>query len=777
MLLDFLQRSNLYAMNSFFRKAPQRKWTWASPDGITKNEIDFIISNTKNLVQDVTVLNRFSVGSDHRAVRAKISVNVRKERTKLVGKTVCTGLLTRHDAEQYGQLLALNLNLNLTALMKDGEMDIDVEETNKQIVAAMKEAEGGCQVVAGRRRERLSNDTRRLMEERRSLGDRHSENAARLRELNRQISKAIRKDLRVYNTTEITRVIEENRGMKVLRKRLSEGRKQISKIMDNKTGQVTTNKQDILRIAREFYAELYSKSTTLEVNTDIPKIKNQGSDDIPDVTLEEIENSLRDMKSNKSPGEDGVSTENIKLGGTALLKILCKLYNACLRNCTTPEQWNKATMILIHKKGDIAQLQNYRPISLLSQIYKLFMRIITKRLTAKLDFYQPREQAGFRAGYGVNDHLHTIKILIEKCVEYNKPLVLIFVDYEKAFDTVDHHSMLEALADCRIDYRYINIVKHVYKNAKAYIRLHEDTPDFKMERGVRQGDVISPKLFTTLLEYMFKRIKIENYGININGEKLSHLRFADDLVLVADGFGKAKDMLMELESASRKVGLNINISKTKLMTNLVISEDLRVNNLNIEQVYSYKYLGHELRLGRDNQTCEMGRRIGLAWAAFGRLNYILKSDIPMCLKRKVFNQCVLPVLTYGAETLTLTKQTANKIRVAQRGMERSMLGLSLRDRVQNKEVRRRSGVTDAIARIAKLKWNWAGHLARVSDDRWTRKITEWRPRDNALRSRGRPPTRWSDDLKRIHTNWMNAARDRNKWKSLREAYVQQWTTT
>lgn len=119
---------------------------------------------------------------------------------------------------------------------------------------------------------------------------------------------------------------------------------------------------------------------------------------------------------------------------------------------------------------------------------------------------------------------------------------------------------------------------------------------------------------------------------------------------------------------------------------------------------------------------------------------------------------------------------AKEIRVAQRGMEGAMLGLSLRDRVPNTEVRRRSGVTDAIVRITNLEWNWAGHVARMNDGRWTTKITEWRPRDHALRSRCRPPTRWSDDLKRIHTNWMNAARDRERWKYLREAYVQQWTT-
>ncbi|KAH1028539.1 hypothetical protein HUJ05_001892 [Dendroctonus ponderosae] len=73
-----------------------------------------------------------------------------------------------------------------------------------------------------------------------------------------------------------------------------------------------------------------------------------GSEDIPDITLDEINNNLKGMMKNQSPGGDRVSIENIQMGGTALLKILCKLYNACLRNTTTPEQWDKAIIILQH---------------------------------------------------------------------------------------------------------------------------------------------------------------------------------------------------------------------------------------------------------------------------------------------------------------------------------------------------------------------------------------------------------------------------------------------
>ena len=122
----------------------------------------------------------------------------------------------------------------------------------------------------------------------------------------------------------------------------------------------------------------------------------------------------------------------------------------------------------------------------------------------------------------------------------------------------------------------------------------------------------------------------------------------------------------------------------------------------------------------------------------------------------------------------MTKKSAEEIRVAQRAMERTMLGLTLRDRKTNKFVRKKTGVLDAVERYAYLKWNWAGHTVRQSDERWNRKILEWRPM-TTRRSRGRPPTRWTDDIKRACEGWMGVAMDRDKWKTKREAYIQQWS--
>ena len=770
-LLSFLLEKNLFQMNSFFYKKDHRRWTWRSPDGKTKNEIDFMITDKKQIFRNVTVLNQFSTGSDHRMLKACIETDLGKERYRMTKKKPrCTWTDPR-------SINTFEEDINTILENKKGA-DQNVNTLNNVIIEAIEESQKiHCQEKSNNKR--LSPETQALMEERRKMQSDKSKEHHQLREINKKISKSIRKDNRKHKTEQIQQTIEENKSLKVLRRRLTNGKKEIIKLK-NKDRTVTTNREELLRIVEEFYTELYrsrqnhKEKQTEKLDKSEKIVINQGSEEMPSISTDEIRNALKKMKKNKAPGEDNIVIEAVKIGGDRLLENIKELFNLCLHQSETPTRWQNALTILLHKKGDPTDLENYRPISLLNHLYKLFTRIITDRLETKLDFYQPKEQAGFRKNFGTNDHLHCIKGIIEKSIEYNRPLVLAFVDFRKAFDTIEFNSIMKALEESRIDYRYSRLIKNIYNNATMTVRLHKDTKCIKINRGIRQGDTLSPKLFTAVLEHAFKQLDWDTNGIKVDGEMLSHLRFADDIVLMGDNLKTIGTMLAELDAACKEVGLNINFGKTQFMTNLVPSENLKVDDKEITLVHKYKYLGHEIQIARDNQTTELQRRITLAWAAYGALSDIFKSSIPNHLKKKTFDQCILPVMTYGAETLSLTQATATKLRVAQRGMERSMLGLTLRDRVRNEEIRRRTGVTDVIERIAWLKWNWAGHVARMTDGRWTRKVIEWRPRADK-RNRGRPPTRWTDDVKRIAGNWLQKAQDRPGWKKLGEAYVQLWT--
>ena len=123
---------------------------------------------------------------------------------------------------------------------------------------------------------------------------------------------------------------------------------------------------------------------------------------------------------------------------------------------------------------------------------------------------------------------------------------------------------------------------------------------------------------------------------------------------------------------------------------------------------------------------------------------IFRSKMPLCLKRKVFHKCVLSSMTYDYETWRLNNRLHQKLQTSQRSMERHMLG---------------------------IKWRWAGHIARMRDERWTNSFINWFPL-NIKRPRRRPVARWIDEIKKYAgVEWQRKAGNRQEWRKLGEASV------
>lgn len=266
---------------------------------------------------------------------------------------------------------------------------------------------------------------------------------------------------------------------------------------------------------------------------------------------------------------------------TSILEELKRLFNSIIAAGAI-----RGIVALFFKKGDKTLLKNYRPITLLSHVYKLFSKVLTNRLASRFDAFQPPEQAGFRKGYSTIDHIHTVRQVIQKSEEYNQPLCLAFVDYEKAFETIETWAVLKSLKRCQANWRYVEVLRDLYKTATMSVQIQNyQTRPIQLLRGVRQGDVISPKLFTNALEGVFKTLQWDGMGINVNGEYLSHLRFADDIVIMAESLQDLQKMLSSLNAASRRVGLGMNLDKTKVMFNEhIIPEPISVEGVVLEVV-------------------------------------------------------------------------------------------------------------------------------------------------------------------------------------------------
>ena len=168
--------------------------------------------------------------------------------------------------------------------------------------------------------------------------------------------------------------------------------------------------------------------------------------------------------------------------------------------------------------------------------------------------------------------------------------------------------------------------------------------------------------------------------------------------------------------------------------------------------------------------------IAVGWAAFGKVDNIMRSrKESMKIQRKIHDEYILPIMTYGCETWALNNAMMDKLAVAQRKMERIMLGITLRDRKRNTWNHQETSVGDIINAIRKAKHRWTGHIAWLSAYRWAIRATERTPRD-WTRKQGCPKARWRDDLtKQIGPLWSRLAKHRHLWDRSREGFLcQEW---
>ena len=146
-------------------------------------------------------------------------------------------------------------------------------------------------------------------------------------------------------------------------------------------------------------------------------------------------------------------SEFLKFGGNVTAVALTKLFNKIIETRKSPQGFKDAMIVLIHKKVPRDKCENYRPISLLSSIYKVFITIICERIKSDLYEYFPETQAAYQKGRGTTEQIFSIMQLIEKCSEFNVPLKIVMIDFTKAFDSIKWNSIWEVLDKTSINKR------------------------------------------------------------------------------------------------------------------------------------------------------------------------------------------------------------------------------------------------------------------------------------------------------------------------------------
>ena len=235
--------------------------------------------------------------------------------------------------------------------------------------------------------------------------------------------------------------------------------------------------------------------------------EHEMSDDrrIPETTTEELQSAISKVKKGKFPDSNGIRAEDIKACDDETREMVRQLFNEIIkRNNFTLEEWKKVKIKVIHKKGDVENVSNYRPMCSLLALYKLFSTILYGRIDPMLDQKQAEYQAGFRKTYQTSDQLATYRLIEQKCHEWGIKMWTATVDFTKAFDSISHKSIWEALTSCNVDHEDVSLLRKIYRDQKASVQTDEESNIFDIQKGSKQGDPMSSLLFNTVLQYSLK---------------------------------------------------------------------------------------------------------------------------------------------------------------------------------------------------------------------------------------------------------------------------------
>lgn len=322
------------------------------------------------------------------------------------------------------------------------------------------------------------------------------------------------------------------------------------------------------------------------------------------ISLLELESAISSLKQNKAPGPDGLGNEFYRAMDSTNRESLLALFNKILAESTCPASWGEIRITLIHKKGSATDPANFRGISLMNSITKLFTAIITARLAlwAHINDVIPEIQSGFRAHRGCTDNIFVLSHLIEK--KTSPPggkLFTAFIDYKQAFDGVNHDLLWQKLSHMGVSPRLIRTIRSFYSVANARVALPQgDTNPIPIRNGVLQGDTLSPLLFSLFISdiELFIRSKyphIEGVGLT-HSHSILGLLYADDLVLFGRSRVHLNSTLSAVSDYSVQNDLVINTSKSKVMVfrkGGILAKGPRflLGNEELEVVNKYQYLG------------------------------------------------------------------------------------------------------------------------------------------------------------------------------------------
>ena len=772
-LNDLLSSFGLRVANPSSLLNREDTWTFQSSMGIRRC-IDYILYSEFLVLNSSCASDDVQLGSDHRAVFADFSLNVfrtSRSRRRNVGRGW-------KPSEEYQLLLDAALRRlrpqSLTAL---SELITTVAE---QCALTCDDFKSGL-IHPWRSPEVLA-----LVAQRKRCRDAQERKA-----ISKLIFKAVRRASRNYYTLGTQRILDEFKDLG----RLSE----LHRAPVVREGDQDCSPEAFADVLEEIYA---SDSPVQEVCRDqIRRLQR--------ISLEELRIALKHMSSRRCADSFGLVVEMVKYGTNLLHETLVVLLNDMINRGSIDEDWRTTCFHMIAKSGDLTQATNYRPIAILPILYKIFSRILYRRMQNVLERHQCSDQTGFRPGVRIEDALVVIESLASRAAEFHLPLWIASLDLRKAFDRIEYEVLFQALRDQGLEAPMIALILDLYSPQRGSAN---GSRFFDITRGVKQGDVISSLLFNAALEFVFKKWKrkLREHGWLLQGghERLTNSRYADDILLYAKSLQELTDMLNLLHCELQAAGLQMHDAKTKVLTtepdcefNFVDIGGMMIEILADDQ--AHRYLGRMLCLRPDLRSdVEVSHHIRIAWSKFHlHRRWLLNRFVSLHLRLQLFDAIVSPTAVYACTVLSCTQRELARLGVIQRKMLRSIVGW-VRHEDENCETtmhRMKQRLATAMDLhyvepwehyILRQQWRYAVHAAFSEKSDWPVRLANWNPLlvDDvsspyiAYRSQGRPRIRWDDRLNEFCDVHLDCDRwpDMVNWTprelyELEAAYLQYYT--
>lgn len=334
-------------------------------------------------------------------------------------------------------------------------------------------------------------------------------------------------------------------------------------------------------------------------------------------TAMDVNNAIASMSRGKSPGHDGLSIEHLRYAGPHLPRVLAMFYNLCMAHSYLPSALMKTVVVPIVKNrtGDVSDKSNYRPISLATVVAKVLDSLLSVHLDKYINLHD--NQFGFRPGLSTESAILCLKQTVKYYSVRRTPVYACFLDLSKAFDLVSYDILWQKLKNTGLPEEVTRIFKYWYRNQVNVVRWSESySQPYRLECGVRQGGLTSPKLFNLYVNALIEALSGTHVGCHIDGVCLSNISYADDMVLLSASVCGLAKLLSICENYAHSHGLIYNVKKSECMVFQAKGKALpstvppiKLYGTPLKRVSQFKYLGHVVTFDlKDDADIERERR-------------------------------------------------------------------------------------------------------------------------------------------------------------------------